>query len=165
MHEPRPELGVNVFETSPFGQRDQSLTSLACLVGIGPRRGVEQPQPCDPVGGEAHDFEGDVAAHRQPRQGETLGRVPEQPLRDRLDGVVLRMVGDDDPPGIGEGGALRLEQLFGAVQSGHENESIGHRLLRITESRIDMRAHDPMFRVPSRQYRHVANQRVAPSLP
>jgi len=88
-------------ETAAVGQGDLGLAALGQLGGVGARAGVQQGQPVDPVGGLTQDLEADVAAHRQPGQGESGWGVGKDAAGDGGDGVVTGVVGDGhraEPP-------------------------------------------------------------------
>jgi hypothetical protein len=81
-------------EATVAGQLDLGLAPPGHLRGVGAGAGVQQREPVDPPGGLADDLEADVAAHRQPGQGEAGWSVGQDAGGDGGDGVVAGVVGD-----------------------------------------------------------------------
>jgi hypothetical protein len=116
-------------QTAAARQRDLGLAPLGQLGGVGAGAGVQQGQPRHPLGGLADDLDTDVAAHRQPGQGEPWRGVGQDAAGDGGHGVVAGGGGDRHRAVPPQDRELLGEQPWGAQQAGdqHDRERLGHR--------------------------------------
>jgi hypothetical protein len=84
-----------------FGERDYHLASLRLFRRLGAGAGIEKRKLCHPVRRLAHDFEGDIAAHRQPDERKARRRRRHDAPCDGGHAVIAGMVCDHhraEPP-------------------------------------------------------------------
>ena len=74
------------------------MAPLGHLGQVGTRAGIEQRQPGDAFRRLAHDFQGDIAAHRQAGERKAWRRRCQNAPRDRGHAVIAGMVGDNHRP-------------------------------------------------------------------
>ena len=118
----------DLVETTGARQADLARATLALRDRVGSRGGVQQREPHDPLGRLAHDLERHVAAHREASEGEARRGVGQDAPRDRVHGVVARVVGDGDraePPQLRELGPV---EPCGGQEPGDEDDR--HRAAR-----------------------------------
>jgi hypothetical protein len=129
-------------EASAAGQGDLGLAALGELRGVGAGGGVQQGQPGHPVGGLARELEADVAAHRQPGQGEAGWGGGQDAAGDGGHGVVAGVVGDGHRAMPPERRELLGEQLRRGQQAGdqHDWEGFGHHATTLAEPMAGGRA-------------------------
>ena len=140
-------IGVHEEEKGFFG--DFGKTSAFCLFhrrppalglfrSLGPCAGVKQRQLRHPLRRLPHDLEGDVTAHRQPRERETRRRCGKDAAGDRRHGVVAPVVGDRDRAEPPQHWNLLSVKARRTIQAGDQDDrqaggrTIGHRCLLLS---------------------------------
>jgi hypothetical protein len=122
MDEARPERVVDLGEAPGLRQRDQFPPPLLRGLRVRARVRVEEREARHALRRLPHHGERDVSTHRQPGQGEALGRVCEKPRRDGVDSLVGGVVRDGDHAVGPENLDLWREQRSCAVQARHEHK-------------------------------------------
>ena len=111
-----------------LGECDHHLAPLGLLRGLGTRAGVEKRKLDHSLRRLAHDFESDVAAHRQSRERKPGRRCGQNAPRNRRHAVVASMVGNRDwpePPQCGD--LVRVKsRRAGQSRNEHNRQRVWH---------------------------------------
>jgi len=113
-----PVLG----EAAGLGELDPGPPHLRLLGSFGARAGIEERELGDALWCLAHELEGDVTAHGEPGERKARWRGGKNTPRDRGDGVVTGMVGDEDRAEAPQRRDLVSIKPCRAVQSRHEDD-------------------------------------------